>query len=500
MSVGGVTRVVVVGGGCSGTLLAAEIMSGVGERRVEVVVVDPDATPGRGVAYSTSCSSHLLNVPAEQMSAYAARPGHFAAWAHQHDPSLSNLSFAPRKLYGEYLAGVWRDAQQGAAPGSSLSHCRGRAVSAQRSADGMRICVGLADGERLEADHLVLAMGNLSPRAADAGSRGIDASSRYIADPWRPGALDDVTGSVLLIGTGLTAVDVALMLTDRGIVGPIRAVSRHGLLPRSHRPAAAPVPAMASAPAARTVRSLVAMVRRNAAQYGDWRRAVGELRPHVVELWRTASDAERRRFMRHASRFWEIHRHRMAPEVADRVGNLIATHRLTVRAGSIAGYRDRQDDVAVMVRRRGSAEIERFAVSHVINCTGPQLRLSDAGDPFVDSLLASGLVRPGPYGLGLDVADGGAIVDAAGVHARNLWAIGPMRRGVEWETTAAREIRCQAVALAARLSACAGAGTKTPAQDSDPDPDDGAQRITRSLAAVAVATAPTGVAPARIPG
>jgi uncharacterized NAD(P)/FAD-binding protein YdhS len=72
MSVGGVTRVVVVGGGCSGTLLAAEIMSGAGQGRVEVVVVDPAETPGRGVAYSTSSLSHLLNVPAEQMSAYAA--------------------------------------------------------------------------------------------------------------------------------------------------------------------------------------------------------------------------------------------------------------------------------------------------------------------------------------------------------------------------------------------------------------------------------------------
>jgi uncharacterized NAD(P)/FAD-binding protein YdhS len=492
------TRVVVVGGGCSGTLLAAEIMSGAGDRRVEVVVIDPDETPGRGVAYSTSCSSHLLNVPAEQMSAYAARPGHFAAWAHQHDPSLSNLSFAPRKLFGEYLTGVWRDALEGAAPGSSLSHRRGRAVSAQRSADGSRICVELAGGDRLEADQVVLAMGNLSPRPATAGSRGIDTSSRYIADPWRPGALDGVTGSVLLIGTGLTAVDVALMLTDRGIVGPIRAVSRHGLLPRSHRPGATPVPAMPSAPAERTVRSLIAMLRRNAASHGDWRRAVDELRPHVVEVWRTAPDAERRRFMRHAARFWEIHRHRMAPEVADRVGSLMATHRFTVRAGSIAGYRDRQDDVAVMVRRRGTAEIERFTVSHVINCTGPQLRVSDAGDPFVDSLLAAGLVRPGPYGLGLDVAEGGAIIDASGGQPGNLWAIGPMRRGVEWETTAAREIRCQAVALAARLAAGATAQGGTAEGDLPPGSAPGNQRMPRSLAAVAVAAAPAGIAPVRI--
>jgi uncharacterized NAD(P)/FAD-binding protein YdhS len=494
MSVGGVTRVVIVGGGCSGTLLAAEIMAGARESGVAVVVVDPGDMPGRGVAYSTSCSSHLLNVPAEQMSAYPGRPGHFAAWAHQHDPSLSNLSFAPRTLYGDYLAAVWRDAQRGAAPGSSLSHRRDRAVSAQRSADGTTFCVGLAGGGRLEADHLVLAMGNLPARAALAGSRWIDGSARYIPDPWRPGALDDVTGSVLLIGTGLTAVDVALALSDRGIVGPIRAVSRHGLLPRSHRPAAAPVVAMPGVPAERTVRSLTAMLRRNAAEHGDWRRAVDELRPHVAEIWRTAPDAERRRFMRHAARFWEIHRHRMAPEVADRVGGLLATHRLTVRAGSIAGYEDRQDEVEVMIRRRGSADIERISVSNVINCTGPQLRVSDAADPFVNSLLASGLVQAGPYDLGLDVARDGAVIDAAGVRTDNLWTIGPMRRGVEWETTAAREIRSQAIALAARLSA--GACARTDPSLRNPSPE--VQRVPRSLQTVAAASA--GVAPARISG
>jgi len=496
MSVGGVARVVIVGGGCSGTLLAAEIMSGAGNRPVEVVVVDPGDTPGRGVAYSTSCPSHLLNVPAEQMSAHAGRPGHFAAWAHQRDQGLSNLSFAPRILYGDYLAEVWRDAANRAAPGSSLSHRRSRAVSAQRSATGASVCIGLDDGSRLEADHVVLAMGNLAPRAAAAGSQGIAASTRYIADPWRPGALDTVTGSVLLIGTGLTAIDVTLALADRGIVGPIRAVSRHGLLPRSHRPAAAPVPPMASAPAERTVRSLVEMLRRNAVEHGDWRRAVDELRPHVVEVWRTAPDAERRRFMRHAARFWEVHRHRMAPEVADRVGSLLATHRLTVRAGSIAGYQDRQGDVEVLVRRRGSTEIERFSASHVINCTGPQLRISDAGDPFVDHLLAAGLVQPGPYGLGLDVAEDGAIIDATGARAGNLWTIGPLRRGVEWETTAAREIRCQAVALAARLSEVASPRTAPTPQH----PDLEHQRSPTSLQAVAAAAASAAVVPVRISG
>jgi len=453
MSVGGVTRFVVVGGGCSGMLVAAEITARWGDRGCEVVVVDPAETPGRGVAYATSSPSHLLNVPADQMSAHPDRPGHFAAWARRRDAGVGNHSFAPRMLYGDYLEDVWREAQQGALSVSSLAHRRTRAASVTPAQDGNTVHVGLEDGGCVDADYVVLAMGNLPPRAGAGLAPAMATSARYIGDPWRPGALDDVTGSVLLIGTGLTAIDTALALVERGIAGPIRAISRHGLLPRAHRPDAPAVHTAAAAPSERTVRSLIALLRGNPDTSGAWRRAIDEFRPHAAEVWRTMPEVERRRFLRHAARFWEIHRHRMAPEVADRVGNLIAASRLSVRAGAIEGYREVPGAIEVVIRRRRSAGREVISVSHVINCTGPQLRVSEAGDRLVDNLLAGGVVRPGPFDLGIDVAEDGAVIDAQGVPSPRIWSIGPLRRGVEWETTAVREIRSQAVSLAARLLA-----------------------------------------------
>jgi uncharacterized NAD(P)/FAD-binding protein YdhS len=101
------------------------------------------------------------------------------------------------------------------------------------------------------------------------------------------------------------------------------------------------------------------------------------------------------------------------------------------------------------------------------------------------------MVRPGPYGLGLDVAEDGAILDTTGARTGNLWAIGPMRRGVEWETTAAREIRCQAVTLGARLSAAAGGHTDTVQREQASGR--GTHRVPGSLTAVAVPAAPAVV-------
>jgi uncharacterized NAD(P)/FAD-binding protein YdhS len=451
MALGGAPTVVIAGGGCSGTMLAAALSAASSDRPCHVVVIDPSETPGRGVAYGTQYPSHLLNVPAEQMSAHLDRPDDFSAWANHRDPGLTGRSFAPRMVYGEYLESVWRAAQRDAAPGSSVVHVRGSVTSVVEGPGGSRLCVGIDNGTRIEADHLVLAMGNLPPKPATAEARGIAASPRYVADPWHPGALDNVGGPVLLIGTGLTAVDVALMLADRYGVGTIHAISRHGLLPREHRPGLVPTPAPAVAPTGRTVRELVALLRRNADQHCDWRLAVDEFRPHVAAVWQSLPDAERRRFMRHVSRFWEVHRHRMAPEIATRVHGLLSTQRLRISRGSIGGHRELRDRVEVSVRRRGTSITDVFTAAHVINCSGPQLSISAAGDPLIDGLIASGLVRPGPYGLGLDTACDGAIVDRRGNASRTLSAIGPLRRGVEWETTAVREIRAQAASLAQRL-------------------------------------------------
>jgi uncharacterized NAD(P)/FAD-binding protein YdhS len=486
MAVGGRATVVIVGGGCSGTLLAAELIAASTDSPCEVVVVDPGETPGRGVAYGTRFASHLLNVPAEQMSAHVERPEHFVRWAHERDPRVTERSFAPRMLYGEYLESVWREAQVEAPHGSSLVHVRSTVTSIDVT--GATLRVGLGDGTAIDADHVVLAMGNLTPQPSPAAWRGLAASPRYVADPWRPGALDDVEGSVLLIGTGLTAVDVAFALADRSAVGTIRAVSRHGLLPRAHRPDTCATPPLTAAPAERSVRGLLAMLRRNAAERGDWRRAVDEFRPHVADIWRLLPDAERRRFLRHAARFWEIHRHRMAPEVAQRVERLLAAQQLCLTAGSIEGHRDVPDGVEVSVRRRGTAETDVFAVSTVVNCTGPQLSIRAAADPLIDALLLSGFVRPGPFGLGLDVTRDGAAIDAFGFASDNLWAIGPLRRGVEWETTAAREIRAQAVAMARMLSRPGASVTIAVTSPDAPDavPAHTMPSVTAALAAIDV--------------
>ena len=452
--------VLIVGAGFSGTALAANLLR-LG-RPVRVLLTNRYGPMGRGVAYGTRLETHVLNVPAGQMSAFPDDPEGFLRFAREQDTAITAATFVPRRLYGEYLERVLADAEAAAAPGASLERMVGEAHAIAILPDGSGGEAVFRDGRRIAADRVVLALGNYSPADPPLADTTFFASPRYVRDPWVRGALDAIGAEdpVLMIGTGLTMLDIVLDLRARGCRGPMLAVSRHGLLPRPHLsggpprpPAALPKP-LASAEAL-TVRGLVRAVRQSvaahAAQGGDWREVVGALRPVTPELWRRLNPAERLRFLRHVRPYWDVHRHRAAPESAAAIASLLEAGHLTVRAGRILSLEDSVGVVDARVRPRGGVDVERIRVARVVNCTGPSSDARRIEDPLIVSLRSRGTVRPDALGLGLDVGDDGALYDASGRLSPVLFLMGPLLKARDWESTAVPELRAHAARLANRL-------------------------------------------------
>ena len=446
--------VAIVGGGASGVLTAVHLL----RRRapVRIVLLEEGPLLGRGVAYGISCDAHLLNVPAVGMSAYPDDPRHFLRWARERHPDVHAGAFLPRRLYGEYLEWCLQDEIAGARRRTPFTAVQGRVVgvAAGPAGAGLR----LADGETIWASQVVLAMGN------SVGEHGGGAEAGGVRDAWQPGLTDSLPGGrpIVLIGTGLTAVDVILSLENAGFSGPIHAISRRGLLPQAHRalaseqgvalaavpPGVAPV-GLAQPDRARQLLAAVRAEIRVAAALGhDWRTVVDGLRPRTQGLWAALPEAEQARLHRHALRYWEVHRHRMAPEIAERVDGLRQAGRLQISAGRILSIRPTTQGAAVTVRLRGGRADAVLEAGAVIRCTGPREALDTVGDPLLDGLFAVGDARPGPLGLGLAVDAEGRLLDRAGRPSEVLSAIGPLRRGTLLETTAIPEIREQAAELA----------------------------------------------------
>ena len=408
-----VRRIVIVGGGAAGTLTTIHLLRSA-KNDTQITIVEPRERLGEGVAYGTSDNAHLLNVPASGMSAYDDAPNHFVDWA-----DTTRDAFLPRRNYAEYLRSELSAVESGN-PLATVRHLR--AVVERITIGPLRVFA--SDGTELHADSVVVAIGNAEP-TEPAWLRHFTAAP-VILDPWAEGALESVRNGarVLCVGTGLTFVDIALSLARRG--SRITGVSRHGLLPAVHAPIGKlPVPPASFASPVDTARWIRSQP--------DWRAAFAALRPVTPRLWQTFSARQQGQFLRHARRFWDVHRHRMSATVASTLDDFR-------RAGLI-----------VVERGDARARAESGSFDMIVLCTGPDDSALLALPPLA-GLVSEGLAIAGPHGMGVATdADTGGIVDERGRRVEGLYAIGPLRRGTLWESTAIPEIRGEAQQLAVRL-------------------------------------------------
>lgn len=433
MSVG---HAVVVGGGFSGALQALNLVEAGVPR---VTLIERSGMPGRGVAYGAAGEEHLLNVRAPGMSALPDDPDHFSRWleARGDDPD----GFAQRRVYGAYVTQLLARASE------RICILSGEALDVVRGPSGETVL--LRGGDEISADAVVLAVGNLAP--ADIPALSGAPEGVYVADPWSADVAAglEADDAVLLIGTGLTAVDVGQTLDREGFKGRIVALSRRGLSPRAHAERAEIPAAEADVPA--HCAGLLRQVRLAARTIG-WRAAVDQLRPITQQLWASASATERRRFLRHLRPWWDVHRHRIAPSIAERLDQMQEEGRLHLAAGKIVSVEPSGGQALIRWRPRGGEADQSLVARRIVNCTGPEANIVRAGEPLLDNLIAGGRIRPDVCRIGIDVDPGCGTIGGAGEISESLFAIGPMTRGAFWEIVAVPDIRVQVQALARRLA------------------------------------------------
>ena len=456
--------ILIVGGGLSGTMLAAQLLRLPGKR--SVLVIEPRAELGRGEAYSAVELGHTLNGNAARMSVDPDNADDLTQWLtefiaaggwpesdEQHVP-VSEL-FPPRGLFGIYVQQRLAQAQAvGTLNGSTVGHIRAEVVDLQTLDDSVRLT--LSDGQRLQGAYAVLATGMFpAARTPQTESSGLNAAA---LDPWDVAAMRqlDPQSTVLIIGSGLTMVDAVVSLEQAGHRGPIEVFSRHGLLPHVRRQPPAWADFLAEDPSIRTPRQLMRELRRHCrdaiAQGIDWQAPLDTVRAHIGRLWNQATDVQRRQFVRHVRPWWESHHHRSPPLSAELVERLHGQGRLRIQAASFKGLEPSSGGaVSIRIRRRGDAETVVVSGAALINSSGIEYDWRRVARPLPRQLLARGLVRPGPLALGIAAEVDGAVVGVDGQVASRLFAMGPPLRGMWWESTAVTDVASQAKALAARL-------------------------------------------------
>ena len=288
-------------------------------------------------------------------------------------------------------------------------------------------------------------------------ARGRSDSPLYVPDPWAAGALEGMAGgdNLLLVGTGLTMVDIALRLIDLRPAARIVAISRSGLVPQPHRwpgqrvvidyqPPAPGTPLKALPPAFRAATKI------SYARGGDWRDVINAVRPYTQGIWKGLTLDDQRRFLRTYLRYWDIHRHRMAPAVAAWIASLRESGQVTIVGGTL----QRVEPVDGGLRSRHAPRGRRNGGFHATRCQLHRpCRLCGGNRVGTDRRSGRrGSGPPHPLGLGLDTGERGALRRAEVSSRARSSQLGWLRRGELWESVAIPEIRAQAAEIAGRVS------------------------------------------------
>lgn len=441
----------IVGGGASGAILAIQAMRA-GGTDCEVVLIEKRAEPGRGIAYSTPEPDHRLNVRASNMSIFAGEPSHFADWLKRKSIRQDDFEhfYAPRGLYGDYVGETLR-----AEPGR-LRIVHETALSVVPKPTGVES--RLADGNTLRADAAVLATGH-EEAASSSRPYAVKLGSKEDTplDPALP---------VMILGTGLSMADAWLSLARRGQKGPVIALSRRGLMPMGHQGHAPIKLDRADIPLGTDLTYFVhwfrGLIRDVERRGGDWRDVVDGLRPFNQEIWRNWPASAKRRFFEHTKPWWDVHRHRMAPEIRERIFAAVDDGALRVVAARVREVEpDGEGGWRVRFQHRHTSRMETVNVARVYDCGGIVSDLSQGTNPLIRSMIASGTARPDLLRIGLDVSEACAVIDKDGQASDRIFAVGPLTRGAFLEIDAIPDIRVQCEALAKRLMGALAQGNRS---------------------------------------
>lgn len=449
-------RVAIIGGGASGTLVAAQIMRQA-RQPVQLVLIERSAELGGGVAYAASSVAHRLNTPAHEMSAWPGEQEHFTRWLETRLHSGNGIAADPfplRVLVGEYLRDVLAAERGRAAATTDFTTVRAEVVDLEPLSHGVRLLC--RDGRTLDADRVVLAVGNLPGEYPVPRPLPVYRDSRYVHVPWAGNPLlglapDD---DVLLVGQGAIAVDLIVQLEAAGHRGTVHWLSRQGLRPKAHRPVA--THALGFDPLAmRTVRALVRRVREEIAAVedagGNWRSVIDALRQQAAAVWQHWTWEQRARFLRHVRPLWEAHRHRFAPATLAPIERRLAAGTLNLHQGRLQVLEADATGLNALFRRRGSIQHVELKVARVINCTDSRTDYSKYQHPLFVHLLARGLIDHDPLALGINASAQGEVLRYHGEALPWFFTLGTPLKGMRWETTAFAEIAQQAQEVAAQL-------------------------------------------------
>ena len=426
---------------------------------MSITVVEPRAELGYGLAYSSRDPDHRLNGTPTVHLIDPADPQEFERWyvrekllARDPDATAPGGSiFFRRREFGRFVSEAVHAHANGRDARSSIRHLRDRAVHASRREGSFVIAT--EGGSQLDAGLLIVATGNAPPALPPPFVGDLTRHPAIVDAPFardRMRAIDPVA-RVLVVGTGLTALDAITTLVQSGHRGPIVAVSRRGLRPRPQRPPGDPVPGTPTlseridgpippfvrqcgsrVSGRRLLRAIRSHAREVEAAGDTWHAAFDEFRDILWQVWTRIECVEKKRILRHARAWYDVHRFRAPPQNDSIVREAERQGRVMFRAArilsAVATPGGRAIELRLAPRGSEAAQVEPFDA--IINCVGLDPAAGVASNPLLRALVDEGLLTRDATGVGFAVDEACRAIGSNGEACDRIRVIGPPTAGV----------------------------------------------------------------------
>ena len=447
-------QITIIGAGLSGTLLAVNLLRQKCREKIKINLVDRNSENDLGPAYSTS-EDYLLNVPVEIMGAFSDQPEHFLNWVNEKNVRAKNGDYLPRKLYRQYIRAMLQKTWDEKDENKIFERIRGEAINIILNNGKPVIC--MENGSEIISDKVVLALGNAPPKNPNLKSNTFLNDKRYIQNPWNPAILNKFStdDTIFFIGTGQTMTDLATGLYKRNHKGKMITISRRGIFPMVQKKVE-PYPSfydeLKGLTDISTVFHIVRKHLRIANEKGlDPRSVIDSLRPHTKSIWMALHSEEKKRFLRHVFRYWEIIRSRIPPASDEIINKLKSSGQLQVLTGRLTDIIPAKDRMEIKFIERETTDEKSISAEIVINCIGPCQDYEQIDQPLIKNLLKKKLIHCDPVHLGINALPDCSVIRDDGTPSEILYTIGLPLKGIVWESLAAPEIRVEAEELSKLL-------------------------------------------------
>lgn len=452
--------IAIIGGGFSGTMLAVHLMNQ-NKIPLHIIMINSGYPLSKGVAYSSYSHKHLLNVAAKNMSAFPDNPQHFMQWIKKHENygvldavTLPDM-YLPRNVYGYYLKDIFDSTIRKKPESVEISFVHDEAVDAEMT--NGKATVYFSFSPPVTVDKVVIASGNETPDRPNIENMAFYQSKNYFGNPWQHESVNHLPpeDDVLIIGNGLTMVDVVIGLREKKHKGKIYSLSPNGFKILPHRPVVPYRDLMDELQPPYDLLKLVKLFRKHVkilrSQNLSAETLVDSMRPLTQTIWQSWTFREKKRFMYHMRHLWGVARHRLPMPIHQQIQQYILDHSLEIVAGRILNITEDENGIDVLFRRKNTRKPDGFTVKRVINCTGPKSDISKVDKPLFRNLISRNIICPDEMKLGINALPDGTIINADGRQSTGFYSIGSLLKGILWESTAVPELRVQAKQLSEKL-------------------------------------------------